>query len=62
MRTPSRRAVNPSGHVPPVRAVRLPSQAAGRLSSQMEGDSGRPLAPGREPASGLPLRLKAKVQ
>ena len=62
VRTPSRRAVKPSGHVPPVRAVRLPSQAAGRLSSQMEGDSGRPLAPGREPASGLPLRLKAKVQ
>lgn len=42
VRTPSPRAAKPSGHVPPVRAVRLPSQAAGRLSSKTEGDSGRP--------------------
>lgn len=63
MRTPSRRAVKPSGHVPPVRTVRLPSQAAGRLSSKMEGDSGRlSVSTKQEPASsGLTVRLKVKA-
>lgn len=41
MRTAAPRAAKPSGHVPPVRAVRLPSQAAGRLSSRTEGESSR---------------------